>query len=153
VNKRNNTPSSDKHYRNALAVVMSEILFNVLPLIILTIVFAYQNKTYSLFYASEWSLTAAIFFGQAITKIVSAFISTRVPSHAQRVVATVTILIVLGLVPALVVFVLLLISTEPPIGLLLTQMILFVASFLSFIFIGGASEWIIAERHEKTKSG
>lgn len=143
---------SDKHYKNALSVVISEILFNVLPLIILTIVFAYQHKSYSLFFASEWSLTSAIFFGQAITKIVSA-VSTRTPVNSQRAVALVTVLITLGLIPALTVFVLLLITTNPQSGLLVTQMIMFVLSLVSYVLIGGASEWIIAESHYKHKSG
>lgn len=153
MNASRDRKANDNYYKNALSVVLSEILFNVLPLIILTIVFAYQHKAQSLFYASEWSLTSAIFFGQAITKIVSAFTSTRVPAHAQRVVATVTILIVLGLAPALVVFVLLLINSSPPVGLLITQMVLFFISLIAFVVIGSASEWIIVESHNKTKSG
>jgi hypothetical protein len=144
---------SDKHYKNAFSVVLSEILFNVLPLIILTIVFAYQHKAYSLFYASEWSLTSAILFGQSITKIVSAFVSTRTPAHTQRVVATITVLIVLGLAPALAVFILLLIASNPPMGLLITQMVMFLVSLIVFVVIGSASELIIAEGHDRNKSG
>jgi hypothetical protein len=137
----------DTHFHNAIAVVASEILFNILPLIILTIVFSYQNKAVLLFYAPEWSLTGAIFFGQTITKLVTAVLYT--PKHAAPpiIVAIVTSLIALGLVPSLVVFVLQLTATGPSNGLATLQGILFVLSITTYLLFGIASEWIIAERH------
>ncbi len=46
--------------------LLSELLFTILPLIIVIIIRGYENKYELIFYNTEWSIMAIILFGQSI---------------------------------------------------------------------------------------
>lgn len=137
---------NDRHFSNGVAIVLSELLFSVLPIIILAIVFFSQNKAPQLFLSPEWSVTAAIFFGQSIVKVVSASVSRGNKKTWQRIVLLVTVILVVGLAPSLVILALILILSPPPFWLAVAQIGLFIVSLITFFVLGSAGQVALEEK-------
>jgi len=138
--------SDDPHYANTWAILISETLFVLLPLIVLTIVFSYQRKIFGLLHTPEWSFISAILFGQTLVKFVSAVISGAGVQYWQRVVAIVSAIIVLGIVPSLIILSLVLVSESPSNSLAIAQLVMFVLSIGLYFYIGGAGQYQITIR-------
>ena len=128
---------------NNFASVTVELLFSVLPLVILMIVHAYLDSFPSVFSLPEWALIAAVLFGQTIAKTTSGAIAfaNKASINYHRITLDVTLIIVFGLVPSLVVLVLILISPSPRLGLTITQIVLFLLSLVTFFAYGGTMQW------------
>ena len=137
--------SGDPHYTNTWALLVSETLFVLLPLIVLAIVFSYQRKMFGLLHTPEWSFISAILFGQTLVKFVSAAVSES-GAYWQRVVVIVSAIIVLGVVPSLIILALVLVSEPPSNGLAIAQLIMFILSIVLYFFIGGAGQYAITAR-------
>lgn len=129
--------------RHALGVI-AESLFVLLPLLVLTIVLLYKGRSLRELLASpEWSFGTVIFIGQALVKLVSGL------SQANRLVwekvaFVVSILIVLGLAPSLIILALVLTTDSPSITLIATQLVLFVLGFVAFLFLGRQGNYLLA---------
>jgi hypothetical protein len=131
------------------SAVISELLFVLVPFLVLSLVFAYQDKGVVTFLSTpEWAFASALLFGQTIVKIVTATLETsggRSEPIVERVGLVVSGLIVLGPIPSMVILALILIAGTPPIWLIITQIALFILSVAAFILIGGSSLHDIAE--------
>jgi len=121
------------HTQNVLAESASEVLFVILPLIVLTIIFLFKSRASEIMASPEWSFGASVLFGQGIVKLVGG-LSARGGMHGARVGLFCAIILVLGLVPSLVVLSLILISEHPSEGLIRAQELLGVFSLVSFFF-------------------
>ena len=97
----------DDEYRrakvNALILLSSEFLFVVLPLLVVFIVLWVRGRTSEILTTPEWSFAAAVLVGQTLVRVVNFSTFSFVRPRWERIVLTVAILIVLGLVPALIV--------------------------------------------------
>jgi hypothetical protein len=121
------------------SVHLGELLFTVLPFGVLFLVYLFQGKSADTFlYAPEWAFGASILFGQTIVKFVQGIIESTRTSRtiAERVGLLVTVFIVLGLVPSLVVLALLLTTNSPPLWLGILQLILFALAAICFLLFG-----------------
>jgi len=125
------------------ALIFVEILFSILPMIILVIVHFYKGTLSSVFFLPEWALVAAVLFGQTIAKITSGAVAfaKKASISYQQVTLSVTLIIVFGLVPSLVVLTLILVSTTPSVGLTIGQLALFVLGIITFFLMGGTMQW------------
>jgi hypothetical protein len=119
--------------QNVLAASVSEFLFVVLPLIVITIIFWHNNRESEIMASPECSFGASVLFGNGLVKLVGG-LSARGGMHGERVGLFCAIILVLGLVPSLVVLSLILLSEHPSSGLIRAQELLGVFAVVAFFF-------------------
>ena len=100
------------HRKAAIYAILGDLLFIVLPLVVISIVAVSVGRSlFAIIESPELSFGSAVLFGQTIIKVVSGFAHTK-PSGAEQPVFLIALIIVFGLVPSLVVLALLL-SVRP----------------------------------------
>ena len=100
------------HRKAAMYAIMGDLLFIVLPLVVISIVDVSVGRSlFAIIESPELSFGSAVLFGQTIIKVVSGFAHTK-PSGAEQPVFIIALIIVFGLVPSLVVLALL-VSVNP----------------------------------------
>src|SRR5574341_197050 len=139
---------ADPHAVNSLSLLLSEVLFILLPLLVLAVVLTFQKKTFELFHTPEWSFVSTIFFGQILIKIIAAALSVERTVHWQRIVLLASGLMVLGIVPSLLVLTLVIVSDTPS-NAFIAQIALFIISAALYFVIGRVGQYTIT-RHEGT---
>lgn len=127
-----------------LIVIVSEFLFILLPLIIVIIIFINNTSWRDIFVTPEWSFAAAILLGQSIVKLVSGIASRGRETHWQNVAFIVSLMIVLGLAPSLIILSLMLTTPYPSMVLIIAQMIYFLIGSLNFIAFGTLGQYYLS---------
>jgi uncharacterized membrane protein len=134
------------HRKAATYAIFGDLLFIVLPLVVISIVDVSVGRSlFALIESPELSFGSAVLFGQTIIKVVSGFAHSK-PSGAEQPVFVVAMIIVFGLVPSLVVLALLLSINPVPHGLQIAQAGIFVLGVLAF-FIFGVNGHALSLRH------
>jgi len=134
-----------------VAGLAAEVVFTILPLLVVLMVLLHAQRATHFFAAPEWSFGAAILFGQALVKFVSGL--SREGSAATGPVALlVALLVVFGLVPSLFVLYMTLqvvvIHGEPGRWLQGFQVVLFVGAIAMYLILGTVGEtWSKAREH------
>jgi hypothetical protein len=124
------------HRKAAFYALLGDLLFIILPLVVITIVDLSIGKSlFVIIESPELSFGSAVLFGQTIIKVVSGFAHTK-PSGAEQPVFIIALIIVFGLVPSLVVLALLLSVNPIPYGLKLAQAGIFALGIITFFFFG-----------------
>lgn len=129
--------------RRIILGLAAEVVFTLLPLLIVLIVSIHKAHSFRFLASTEWSVGAAILFGQSFVKLMVGV--ARRGKAAQGPIAFVTaLLLVFGLVPSMIVLILILDSLDGPTGvsLLLTilQVILFCLGVVTYILLGTVGE-------------
>lgn len=124
------------HRQAAIYAILGDLLFIVLPLVVISIVDVSVGRSlFAIIESPELSFGSAVLFGQTIIKVVSGFAHTK-PSGAEQPVFIIALIIVFGLVPSLVVLALLLSVNPIPSGLQLAQAAIFALGVIVFGFFG-----------------
>lgn len=138
-------------YSNSLFGVIAELLFVILPFIVLTIVVAYRSQgVIHLLTVPDWSLGAAVLIGQSIVKLVAGVTADGRQRPWERTALLVSVLIVLLLVPSLVVLALMQIAENPPTWMVVLQLLLFFAGAVTFLMFGTVGQWLVDGRGKHT---
>jgi hypothetical protein len=148
----NPAPSSEEEkvqkkkerYTRAILGASSEILFVILPFIVIGITLAHRSEFRTILFIPEWSIVSAVIVGQAIVKVASAVLG-RTNIVKEGVVLILSILLVCLLVPILIILAIGLTSVTISLSLALTQTLLFLLSISVFWF----ASWI--ENMNRTK--
>ncbi|NOT10396.1 MAG: hypothetical protein HOP23_00925 [Methylococcaceae bacterium] len=128
--------SHKTHRKAAFYAILGDLLFIILPLVVISIVDVSVGRSlFALIESPELSFGSAVLFGQTIIKVVSGFAHTK-PSGAEQPVFIIALIIVFGLVPSLVVLALLLSVTPIPHGLQLVQACIFALGIIVFLLFG-----------------
>jgi hypothetical protein len=131
-------------YSNSLFGVAAELLFVILPFIVLIIVVGYREQgMWHLLAAPDWSLGAAVLIGQSIVKLVAGVTASRRERPWERTALVVAVLIVILLVPSLVVLALMQISDKPPTWLVVFQLALFILGAITFLLFGTVGQSLV----------
>jgi hypothetical protein len=141
---------------DVLAGPLAESLFVIVPLIVLTIVGVHKEKSfYDIISSSEWAFGAAVFFGQSLVKLVQTLIiTTRLRNYmfyGDKLILVVSVIIVLGLMPSLIVLALMLTTEKPSSMLIGLQMIMFLVGLVCFIFAGAAVKAVEDKKDQEAK--
>jgi hypothetical protein len=126
------------------AGLAAEIVFTILPLLVVLMVLLHAQRATHFFAAPEWAFGAAILFGQTLVKFVSGL--ARGGSAATGPVALfVALLVVFGLVPSLFVLyitleVLVAQPNEPGRWLQISQVVLFWGAVAMYLVLGTVGE-------------
>jgi hypothetical protein len=108
----------------------SELLFVVLPFIVIAITLGHLGAFRTFLYIPEWSIVSAVIAGQSIVKFASLTMGRRVDK--EFVVLWLSVLLVCLLVPVLITLAIVLTSVEVSISLAVAQAILFILSAGAF---------------------
>ena len=132
----NGNETHKTHRKAAMYAILGDLLFIVLPLVVISIVDVSVGRSlFAIIESPELSFGSAVLFGQTIIKVVSGFAHTK-PSGAEQPVFIIALIIVFGLVPSLVVLALLLSVNPIPHGLQLAQAGIFVLGVVVFGLFG-----------------
>lgn len=122
------------------AALIAEIIFTLLPLIILFIIFSYVRQPLQIFHMTEWAFAAAILSGQIIVKFITGLIKSGKPFRLGVIASIIAIIIVFLLAPSLVILTLITVSPEPVWWLSISQIALFILAVIVFFLLGKTSE-------------
>lgn len=129
--------------RNLFYVLVSEMLFTTLPLIVIAIVRSYQNQFELIFYNTEWAMMSIILFGQSIVKFSSGVANSNLKFRWQLVSLIMSLIIIFGLVPSIIILIINLLNPTPLFSLHLAQIILFIISIITFFIVGYLGQKLI----------
>jgi hypothetical protein len=111
----------------------SELLFVILPFIVIAIILGHRGELKIIFFLPEWSIVSAVIVGQSVIKLVSMVLG-RKKVIKESILLILSVLIVLWLVPILVILSIVLIADKDKVSctLALTQAIMFFVSIAVF---------------------
>lgn len=93
----------DKNEKNATYVIISEILFAILPIIvIISILTVTSRNILKIFTSADLSFISVFFFGQAIIKLLSGVSKSQTRKNWQTIMLFVSIIIIIGLIPSVI---------------------------------------------------
>ncbi len=129
--------------RNLFYQLISELLFTILPIIVISIVRSYKNELNLIFYNEEWAMISIILFGQSIVKFSSGIANAKLKFRWQLVSLIISLIIIFGLIPSIIILIINLINEEIVIGLYIVQIVLVVISIIVFFIIGYLGQKLI----------
>ena len=130
----------NKKINSADYVIVTEILFIVLPLIIVVLYELSKNNPLAIFDKADWSYCTVLFSGQLMIKLVSALLKKYDEKFCWQYVAFwLAIIIVIFLVPA-VVFICLMQEQHVKKWIKIVQIVWFVLSIFGYFQIAGYAQ-------------
>jgi hypothetical protein len=130
----------DKNIRTANYVILTEILFIILPLIIVLLYELSKNNLCSILEKADWSYCTVLFSGQLIIKLVSVLLKKGDEFFCWQFVALwLAIIIVLFLVPA-VIFICLMQEQNVRTWIKIAQIVWFGISIFGYFQIAGYAQ-------------
>ena len=133
-------PSKHEEFVSAVSGAVSELLFVLLPMLVISLVFIYKGEGSHIAGSAEWSFGASILFGQALVRLMRSFAETG-GVFGERAALVASSIIVVGLLPSLIALTLLLVQepAPPQFWLVVVQFLLFAAAvavhFVSFLLV------------------
>lgn len=132
--------------RTLFYILISELLFTLLPILVIMIVRGYETKYELIFYNTEWSIMAIILFGQSIVKFSSGISNSQRKFRWQLVSLIISVIIIFGLIPSIIILVINLLDSEQNFGTHLIQLTLFGISVLGYFLIGYLGQKMLEEK-------
>ena len=126
-------------------ILTSELLFTLLPIIILLIVSSYEYNLSAIFYNTEWSIISLILFGQTIVKFSSGISNSNEKVRWQLVALVISLIIIFGLIPSSIILVINLLSETLSFSMYIAQIILFLISCITFFIVGAIGQKMLDE--------
>lgn len=126
-------------------ILFAELLFTLLPIIILIFVRSYENNFKAIFYNTEWSIMALVLFGQSIVKFSSGASKYKAKLRWQVVALVISMILIFGIIPSVTLQVINLSSKNLSNIAYVTQYILFIISCLTFFFVGAVGQKMLDE--------
>lgn len=127
----------------AVLVIISEIIFTVMPVLIVISIKLYKNEMSEIFKITDWSFLAIIFMGQSLIKFIIGISSNKNIKETNIIMFITTLLIVLGLIPPIIIFVMISLSTTEYLCLYILQAGCFILSVIIYFIIGSVSQILI----------
>jgi hypothetical protein len=101
------------------------------------IVFLYQGKIRNIFSNPEWALASSVMFGQSIIKCIHIIGNYRGGFQPYNTGLAISLIILLGLIPSLTIFTLILIADTVPLWIIISQIIIFLITLIVFFLFNG----------------
>lgn len=126
-------------------VLCSELLFIMLPILILFFIRMIQNDFHSIIYNSEWSIISTILFGHSIVKFSSGISKSSEQVRWQFVALVVSLIIIFGLIPSVIILAMNLTGEPLSAFTQILQIVLFLASCVTFFIFGAIGQKMLDE--------
>jgi len=117
----------DESVLHARLNASSELLFVLLPFLVIAIVLSHKGSLATIFFLPEWSLVSAVILGQSLMRLVSAIVGRRA-IEKEKVLLLLTAILVFGLIPVLIILAIVLTTDRVSPRLAYTQAVMFVLS-------------------------
>ncbi|PTX14702.1 hypothetical protein C8N40_110131 [Pontibacter mucosus] len=131
--------------RSLIYILLSELLFTILPVFIVLIVRSYEGNYKMIFYNTEWSIMAIILYGQSIVKFSSGISNSKAKFRWQLVSLIISIIIIFGLIPSITVLIINLLNSGENFAMYMIQTFLFVVSVFCYFIIGYLGQKMLEE--------
>lgn len=131
--------------RNLFYQLISELLFTILPIIVISIVRSFKNELNLIFYNEEWAMISIILFGQSIVKFSSGIANAKLKFRWQLVSLIISLIIIFGLIPSIIILIINLINEEKVASLYIAQIIFVIISIIVFFIIGYLGQKLIED--------
>jgi len=123
--------SPERISTRAKMAAFSELLFVVLPFIVIAITLGHRGELYTIFSLPEWSIVSAVIIGQSMIRLVSVVLDTK-PAYKEGILFILSLILVLLLVPSLVILAIILTSAGVTKLLAYAQASLFIVCAITF---------------------
>jgi hypothetical protein len=135
------------------AAIISEMLFVVLPILIILALHGIRNEWDGLLVSPEWSFATIVLFGQAIVKFAAGICKGTKKFRWQLISLINALVIVLGLIPAVLLLVFLNVLDTAPTWAYVAQMVLLVLGGFTFLTIGTIGQMLVDQDSRTREHG
>lgn len=137
--------------KRSLLEAGTEVVISVLPLIVVLLVMFHVGKPMKLFAKPEWAFGAAIFFGQALVKLLAAMSAPHRTVQAGKVILFAACILVFGLAPTLLILVFVILDAEQtgqvPMAFQVLQVLLFALSAFAYVVVAAVTHELSPDQH------
>lgn len=130
---------------NSKLIVYSEILFVILPLIVLLFISLDSNNILEIWKTQEISFVSIVLFGQVIVKLAAGVAKSERKLRWQMVSLIFSGLIVIGLVPSIIIYTFLVKGSQSTI-LYICQLLFLLISFVVYYTFGTIGQFYLDEK-------
>lgn len=146
--------------REAMLEALAEVLLSCLPMVLVLITLLHLEKVEKIFQKPEWAFAAAIFFSQAIVRLVSATAHRHNNLRAGFLALVVVLLVLLGLGPSCAIVVIVLFVNdaepgEPAVFSMLLQALqvgLYIVSTIAFVLVAVIARELESDHKHSSES-
>lgn len=150
--KKKNGAAFIEDYKKELPAILAELLFFILPFIVISVINLTKGEWIKLIQTSDWALASTLLFGQTIVKIIMG-VASREQSFPYQIYGFITaLIIVLGLVPSITILTLFQINSELSLALVIAQFTLFGLAIIIFLTFGTIGQ-VLSESSFRYKIG
>jgi len=139
----------DKNERKATYIIISEILFAILPIIvIISILTVTSENRLSIFTSADLSFISVFFFGQTIVKLFSGVSKSQTKKNWQLIILIVSIIIIIGLIPSVIWLCIIYLEIYKIKVIYALQIIWFCISLFIYFIIGKVGQMYLDEENK-----
>jgi len=136
-----------KDETKAKFVIISEILFTLLPIVIILMIFIIQSNLIKILKSPDLSFAAIVLFGQTIVRLASGIAKNKKSKSWQAISFIMSLIIIFGLIPASLFLVIIYLNIYDNLVLYIFQLIIFVVSIVSYIIFGTLGQVLLDEEN------
>jgi hypothetical protein len=138
---------SNEFEKSSLLIIASEILFAIMPLLILLLIaLLTSDNLISVFSRSDISFVSVLLFGQTLVRFISGYVKTGNKSTWQRVAFVITILFVFGILPSVIYLIIVHLEISKLKIVYILQNIWFISSIIVYIIFGCIGQMKLDEK-------
>lgn len=127
----------NKAESNAKLIIFIELLFSILPLIIIFILHIALNKPLKeIFYSTDISFVSVAVFGQTVIRFMSGIAKSQTKKNWQKIAFISSLLFILGVVPSIIYLILIYLNVLSSKIVYFLQLIWFFLSVVCYWVIG-----------------
>lgn len=137
-----------KHTNNSFLVIIVEILFALMPLIILILVTLLTTQNFpALFKKSDVSFISVFFFGQTLVRLISGIAHTKKNLRWQVISLFISVIIILGLIPTTILLIIIYQEINNSFTVYLLQNIYLIISISVYFIFGQIGQEYLDENN------
>lgn len=136
----------NKAESNAKLIIFIELLFSILPLIIISILHIALNKPLKeIFYSTDISFVSVTVFGQTVIRFMSGIAKSQTKKNWQKIAFISSLLFILGVVPSIIYLILIYLNVLSSKIVYFLQLIWFFLSVVCYWVIGTIGQMYLDE--------
>lgn len=137
---------NEKIEGNAFLIIISEILFALMPLIVLFFLTLLTNKDFSsLFRRSDLSFISVLFFGQTLVRFISGIAKSQKRKKWQVIAFFISLLFIIGVIPSILILIVVFLEINKEIYIYVLQSVWLVISLITYFFFGKIGQMYLDE--------
>jgi len=139
----------DDNEKKATYIIVSEILFAILPIIvIISILTVTSDNKLAIFTSADLSFISVFFFGQTIVKLFSGVSKSQTKKNWQLIILFVSIIIIVGLIPSIIWLCIIYLKAYKYKVIFAIQIVWFSCSLFIYFVIGKVGQMYLDEENK-----